>query len=144
MAEDSSEKYSGDNVQAAGRSSPYPVARLSAPISLVDKAKLIESASATLSTVTNAKLETLAEQMRALQAQARAILDKAEQDLLLHEAECRFRPLVGRSYHLYRAAAGGLFFSMLAPEERASGSPEDYQGEYRLEADQSWTRMHHG
>jgi len=134
-------KYEGVNVVGPARSSPYPIQRLAAPIALVDTARAIERASTTLAGHTNAKLSVIADQIRHLQAEAQRILNKAESDLQLHRAECRFNRIIGKTYSLYRHARGHLFFSMLSPDERGNASEHQFVGSYRLEADQSWTRV---
>lgn len=139
MAGDDS-KYSGDNVRVPEHSSPYPVSRLAAPISLVDTAKEIESASASVALRTNAQLEVILEQMRALQQRAREIIDQAARDVDLIHVECRFRRVPGRTYHLYERENGHRYFSMLAPDELGYASAT-FIGSFRFEYDQSWTRM---
>ena len=136
---DSEEKYSGDNFRGAGSASPYPVSRLGAPVSLVDMARAIESASAKVALRTNAQLEVILEQMRVLQERAREIIDQAARDVDLIHVECRFRRVPGRTYHLYERADGHRYFSMLAPEELGYSSAH-FIGSFRFEYDQSWTR----
>ena len=87
---DSDQKYSGDNLRGADHASPYPVSRLGAPVSLVDMARVIESASAKVALRTNAQLEVIVEQMKALQERAREIIEQASRDVDLIHAECRF------------------------------------------------------
>lgn len=139
MAEDEV-RYSGDNVHGAGHSSPYPVSRLAAPISLVDTAREIESASASVALRTNAQLEVILEQMRTLQQRAREIIAQASRDIDLIHVECRFRRVAGCTYHLYERADGHRYFSMLAPHELGYSSAA-FVGSFRFEHDQSWTRM---
>ncbi len=133
-------KYSGGNFAGPDHSSPYPVSRLGAPVSLVDTAKLIETASATVAMRTNAQLEVIVEQIRTLQERARAIVEQAGRDLELIQAECRFRRVPGRIYHLYERRDGHRYFSMLAPEELGYAQP-GFIASYRYEHDESWTRL---
>jgi len=81
---DTEHKYSGNNVRGEGHASPYPVSRLGAPMSLVDMAKAIESASDKVAMRTNAQLEVIVEQMKALQERAREIIEQASPE---HEHE---------------------------------------------------------
>jgi len=134
------DKYSGENVHGPEHSSPYPVSRLGAPISLVDTAREIESASASVALRTNAQLEVILEQMRTLQERAREIIEQAARDVDLIHVECRFRRVPGRMYHLYERADGHRYFSMLSPDELGYTSAE-FIGSFRFEYDQSWTRM---
>ena len=138
MSDDS--KYSGENVGGPDHASPYPVSRLGAPITLVDTAREIEAASAGVAMRTNAQLEVILEQMRALQQRAREIIDQAARDVDLLHVDCRFRRVPGRTYHLYERADGHRYFSMLTPEELGYASAA-FLGSYRFEHDQSWTRL---
>ena len=140
MSEDSENKYSGGNFGGPDHASPYPVSRLGAPVSLVDTARLIESASASVAMRTNSQLEVIVEQIRSLQARAREIVEQATRDLDLIRAECRFRRVPGRIYHLYERSDGQRYFSMLAPEELGYVQP-GFVASYRYEHDESWTRL---
>lgn len=140
MSDSEDKKYSGTNYQGADHASPYPVSRLGAPVSLVDTARAIETASATVAMRTNAQLEVILEQMRALQQQARAIMEQASRDIDLIHVDCAFRRVPGRVYHLYERADGHRYFSMLSPDEYGQ-PPSRFVGSFRFEHDQSWTRM---
>lgn len=140
MTQDGDSKFSGDNFKGPDHSSPYPVSRLGAPVSLVDTAKVIESASATVAMRTNAQLEVIVEQIKALQQQAKEIVAQASRDLDLIHVECRFRRVPGRIYHLYEKAGGHRYFSMVAPEEFGYTQPR-FVGSFRYEYDESWTRI---
>ncbi len=118
--------------------SPYPVSRLAPAFELVDIAREIQRADAMLSEVVGSKLELIAGQIRALQEQARAILEKAEVDAALHRATCRFQKRAGQVYHLYERIDGRSYISMLSPEDWGD-PPHRHVGSYRLEADMSWT-----
>ena len=131
-------KHDGDKHAGPGRSSPYGISRLAPAIELVDVAREIETADRLVGSVVGGKLEILAKQIRALQEQAREILDDARRDLDLHRARCNFQRRPGQTYHLYRKANGELYFSMLSPVEWGE-PPHEFVGSYRLEADLSWT-----
>jgi Protein of unknown function (DUF2452) len=121
--------------------SPYPVSRLSPRFDLVDLAAEIARADETVSLVASAKLEVIRQQIVALQEKARAILDEAAFAAELHRARCNFRKVPGRIYHLYRRAPGELYFSMLSPEEWGGAPPHPFEGSFRLETDQTFTRV---
>ena len=123
------------------RSLPYPSSRLSARIELVDLAKEIEQADQAIGMVANAKLQAIRDQMRALQAQARRVLEQAQAAMQLHRAQCQFKKVPGHVYHLYRKPTGDLYFSMLSPQEWGNNPPHTFEGSYRLEADMSFTRV---
>jgi hypothetical protein len=114
---DDGQKYSGENFRGADHASPYPVSRLGAPVSLVDMARVIESASAKVALRTNAQLDVIVEQMKALQERAREIIEQASRDVDLIHAECRLHRVAGRVDHLYERPDGHRFFSMLGPDD---------------------------
>ncbi len=136
-----SRKYSGPNHDGPALSSPYPTHRLSSSISLVDTAQQIEAASERIASQTNAQLQLIAAQMRQLQEQARAILEKAQTDVSVHRAECRLQKIPGKIYHLYERADESRFLSLLSPDDYGGAPPHTHLGSFRLELDQSWSRI---
>jgi hypothetical protein len=106
---------------------------------LVDYAREIAEADALVNQRVTAKLQVIAEQIRALQAQAREVLEEARTDQRLHRARCAFRRIPGKFYHLYRHADGTLEFSLLSPDDWGQRPPHSFVGTYRLEADMGWT-----
>ncbi len=141
-------KGDDDGLQRAGAghhegsaaTSPYPLSRLAPTFDLVDVAREIQKADAALGNVTVAKLRTIAEQIRALQAQAASVLEDAKRASELHHAVCRFQKRPGHVYHLYRKRDGTRYFSMIAPAEWAS-APDAFDGSFRLEVDMTWTPL---
>lgn len=139
MADKRLEKYRGDNHDAADNTAPYPVSRMAPATELVDMAREIAEADRMLGSVTHGKLKVIAEQMKALQKEAHAILEQSARDQRLHRARCNFQRQPGNTYHLYSKADESLYFSMLAPEEWGGEPPHRFVGSYRLESDMSWT-----
>lgn len=124
------------------RAAPYALSRMAPSYALIDVAAEIEKADAMLATVTGGKLGVIADQIRHLQEQARAMLERAQRDAALHRARCRFEKRAGGIYHLYRMHADdALWFSLMAPEEWLRPQPQTFEGSYRLESDQSFTRL---
>lgn len=123
----------------ADRSAPYPVSRLAPAFELVDLAAEIARADARVGERVSAKLQVIADQVRHLQAEARAILEQARDDSRLHNARCAFRRQPGKTYHLYQRPDGALEFSMLSPADWGGSPPHPFLGSYRLENDMSWT-----
>ncbi|MCG6943117.1 MAG: DUF2452 domain-containing protein [Thiohalocapsa sp.] len=121
------------------RSSPYPVSRLAPAFDAPELAAEIARAESMLSARTGAKLRVIADQIKALQAEARKVLDEAREEQALTHAECAFKRIPGRVYHLYRRADGRSFFSMLSPVDWRGAPPHEFLGSYRLEVDYSWT-----
>ncbi|MEJ2143281.1 MAG: DUF2452 domain-containing protein [Gammaproteobacteria bacterium] len=120
---------------------PYAASRLGANIELVDIAREIAQADAMISTRVSAKLRVIADQIRHLQQEARGILEETRRDQQLHHAECNFKRLPGKTYHLYEKNNGQLYFSMLSPNEWGGAPPHPFIGSFRLENDMSWTAL---
>ncbi len=132
-------RHQGPAHPGPAHSSPYPVSRLAPAHELVDTARQIAEADQILGTVVHGKLAVIAEQIRALQEQARRLVAEAQQHALLHRARCSFQKRVGHTYHLYARPDGSSYFSMLSPQEWRNGPPHAFEGSYRLEPDMSWT-----
>jgi hypothetical protein len=135
---DDAKKPKSDKHEGPAHASPYGLSTLAPAIRLVDVAAEIAEADQMIGAVASSKLETIAKQIRALQDEARRVLEKTKQSLDLHRAECRFTRRPGHVYHLYRKERG-LSWSMIGPDEWRGEPPHEYVGSYRLEADQSWT-----
>jgi len=127
--------------QGPSSASPYPLSRMAPSFDLVDVAKEIRKADETIATMTTGKLKLLAEQIRSLQEKARVLLEKAHVDAQLHRAKCNFEKKPGGIYHVYEDAEGSRWISLFGPDEWRTGAPPGYAGSFRLEADQSFTRL---
>jgi len=88
---------------------------------------------------TSAKLRVIADQIKSLQAEARKVLDEARDEQSLTRAQCSFKRVPGRLYHLYSKSNGSTYFSMLSPQDWGGRPPDEFAGSFRLEADYSWT-----
>lgn len=124
-----------------GRAAPYPISRLSAPISLTEAAREIEQADQWIAATTSAKLSVIADQIRALQQQAQSVVEEARRYAALHRAQAHFKRRPGKIYHLYQREPSGLYWSLLSPEDWDGQPPHPFVGSYRLEADQSFTQI---
>jgi len=78
-----------------------PTRTLDPPISLVDRAREIELADASIKTHVHGKLDIIARQIQALKKEAEAILEQAELDAELHRVRCNFEKKVGQIIYLY-------------------------------------------
>lgn len=133
-----SNKHTGGHHHGESSTAPYPTSRLAPQVELVDLARQISEADAMVNTRVSAKLKVIADQIKSLQAEARMVLEEAQLDQDLHRAECNFKRIPGKVYHLYQKAGGQIYFSMLSPDDWQGRSPHQYINSYRLEADMSW------
>ncbi len=120
-------------------SSPYPVSRLAPAFDSGELVAEVAKAEAMLNARTGAKLRVIADQIALLQQEARKVLADARIEQALNQAQCAFKRVPGKTYHLYRRADGQTFFSMLSPEDWHGLAPHAFVGSYRLESDYSWT-----
>jgi len=134
-------RYQGPNHTGAGRSSPYPVSRLSPAIDLVDLAREIAEADRMLNARVSSKLRVIADQIRALQQEARSVLTEAQRDQDLNHARCGFKRRPGHTYHLYRKKDRSTYFSLLSPEDWKNSPPHEFIGSFRLGNDLSWSSL---
>lgn len=126
----------------APRTSPYPMSRLAPVHDLVDAARQIAEADTILGAVASAELSQIAEQMRALKERARVVLEAAGESLAIHRARCAFQKRPGHVYHLYERADGERWLSMIGPDEWPRPDADRvFRGSYRLELDQTFTRV---
>ncbi len=132
-------KHDGPNHRGPEQASPYGLSRLAPAIDLVDVARAVQAADVAIGNVAAGKLRIIAEQIRALQAQAQTVLGDAHRAAELHRATCRFHKRIGQVYHLYLRESGERYFSMLSPEEWGAQLRDAHEGSYRLESDMSWT-----
>jgi len=138
---DATKRDDGAKHQGEQRTSPYPMSRLAPVHDLVDVARRIQEADVVVGAVATAELGVIAEQIRRLQDDAQRILERTRKTLELHRAQCSFVRKPGGVYHLYRKPDGQTWFSMIGPSEWASDPSREFAGSYRLELDQSWTRI---
>lgn len=127
--------------QGPAHAAPYGLSRTAPSYGLVDLAAEVEQADTTLAMVASGKLGLIADQIRRLQEEARALLERARRDAELHRAACAFQKKPGGEYHLYRKETGELWFSRIGPDEWVTKLPQVYEGTYRLELDMSFVRI---
>ena len=116
---------------------PYGTRTLDPAITLVDRAREIETASQSIQTHVSGKLDLIAGQIRQLQAEAKKIMEQAQTDIELHKIKCNFEKKIGMTLHLYEKPGGIKYFSFLSPEEWGT-PPHKFLGTYKLNADQSF------
>jgi len=123
---------------------PYGTRTLDPPITMVDRAREIESAEASIQSHVNGKLEVILEQIRHLKQQAREIIEQSHSDITLHKVKCNFEKKVGMIIHLYEksenASLNEQYFSMLSPGEWKN-PPHRFLGSYQIQMDQSFKKI---
>jgi hypothetical protein len=115
------------------------VSRLAPAFQVGELAAEVAKAETLLSARTAAKLRVIADQIQSLQRAARQVLADAREEQALNQAQCAFKRIPGKTYHLYGKGDGESFFSMLSPADWGGRPPYAFLGSYRLEPDYSWT-----
>jgi hypothetical protein len=59
---------------------------------------------------------------------------------IIFNAEMRFKPVIGKEYHLYQKENGKFYLTLFAPHERMNRD-EGYQGKFRLNYDNRWEQI---
>ena len=63
------------------------------------------------------QLKLILKQANMLKQEAQQIIDEALLNENLHNVDCRFKKISGKTYHLYQKENGHKYFSMLSPNE---------------------------
>lgn len=64
------------------------------------------------------------------------LLEEIECAKLIHNAQCNFTPIVGKTYHLYKGE-GSNFLSIICPNEWHF----EYLGSYKLTTNDTWSKI---
>jgi len=52
----------------------------------------------------------------------------------------KFKPVIGKEYHLYQKQDETFYLTLFAPYEKIGGN-EGYQGQFRLNYDNRWEKV---
>merc|ERR1711878_226309 len=106
---------------------------------LVELAGQIQTADQFTRATAGSKLSVIAEQVRFLQSQAKAVLEEANLNKELHHIACTFKKVPGKIYYVYiREESGAKYMSMISPEEWGENCPV-FDAAYKLEHDMTFT-----
>ncbi|MFS4415071.1 DUF2452 domain-containing protein [Maribacter sp. 2307ULW6-5] len=72
-----------------------------------------------------------------LQRQYREMMQQFEYNDLVYGAKFNFEPIIGKTYHLYRAKDQSTFLSLIAPHECTFA----HLGSFRLSPDKVWEKL---
>lgn len=88
---------------------------------------------------TDVQLTQIKKQVELLLSQAQEIHDRISISESIYLAECRFKPNIGHTYHLYSNSDGGKVLSMIGPDEWGrSAPPYTFEATIRLLSDHTW------
>lgn len=109
-----------------------------AMIKPMDKGKVKGLAVSAMYEQTDMQINQIKEQIDLLARQARAIQERVEISEKIYLAECGFKPLIGKTYHLYEKAEQKWVLSMISPDEWGANPPYEFVSTVKLLADHTW------
>lgn len=85
------------------------------------------------------QLDNILEQMKVLAKQAQEVKDRVDVSNQIYEADIKFEPVIGQTYHLYEKENGDKTLSLIGPHEWGrSGKNLRFISSVRLLADHTW------
>jgi len=78
-----------------------------------------------------------AERYDELKNQVNNLMEEMKWNEIIFSSEMKFKPVIGKIYHLYIKDNGIYFMSLFAPNECSWGD-NGYQGKFRLNYDNRW------
>ena len=117
---------------------PYAHTVGGAVIKPIDKGKMKGLAVSAMYEQSEMQLDQIREQINLLAAQAQQIKDRVEVSESIYQAEMNFKPLIGKTYHLYQRENGKYLVSMVAPSEWGRKNVLDFKATVKLLADHTW------
>lgn len=117
---------------------PYAHTVGGAVIKPIDKGKVKGLAVGAMYEQTEMQLDQIREQINLLAEQANKIKARVEISESIYQAEMNFKPLIGKTYHLYQRASGKYLVSMVAPSEWGRKNPLAFKATVKLLSDHTW------
>lgn len=117
---------------------PYPLSVSSPQIKPEDKRLVKGNAHEAMQHQANQQIALLRKQAELILQQVKAIEERVEISRKIYDAEMRFTPTIGETYHLYRKN-GKSILAMVSPDEWGATMPYDeYIASMKLLADKTW------
>lgn len=123
---------------------PYAHTVGGAVIKPIDKGRVKGLAVASMYEQTEMQLDQIREQVNLLVEQAQAIKDRIRFSEAVYLADAGFKPLVGKTYHLYKKKDGKDVLSMVGPNEWGKSCPYEFQASLKMLSDHTWEVMEKG
>ena len=120
--------------------SPVPMSVSSPVIKLIDKNKVRANAVEAMHMQAHQQIAMLRKQAELIMRQVQEIEDRLKISELIYQADMRFKPVMGQTYHLYEKEEKGKFLvSMIAPNEWGrSKNFSRYLSTIKLLSDSTW------
>ena len=117
---------------------PYANHVGSAIIKPIDKGKVKGLAMSAMYQQTEKSLLQIKEQVETLIKQAQEIHDRIDISEKIYQADVRFRPIIGKTYHVYERDNGTWTLSLISPDEWRGDPPYIFLATVELMADHTW------
>lgn len=117
---------------------PYAHERGGQLIKPLDKGRIKGNALTAMYEQSDMQLDQIKEQIELLAKQAQSIHDRVKISERIYQADMSIKPLVGKTYHLYRRPEGKEILSLVAPEEWGRSSKLEFIASIKLLADHTW------
>lgn len=117
---------------------PYAHTVGGAVIKPIDKGKVKGLAVGAMYEQTEMQLDQIREQINLLAEQANKIKARVEISENIYQADMSFKPLIGKTYHLYQRESGDYLVSMVAPSEWGRRNPLEFKATVKLLSDHTW------
>lgn len=75
-----------------------------------------------------------------LKKEFKELYDEFKWNEIIFNAEMRFKPVIGKEYHLYKKQNGNFYLTLFSPHEKVGGH-EGFQGAFRLNYDNRWVQI---
>ena len=110
----------------------------SAIIRPIDKGKEKGLSMTAMYQQTDVQLNQIKQQVETLIRQAHEIHDRIDISEKIYKADLGFRPLIGKTYHLYERKEEDYLISMISPEEWGDNIPFVFLATVTMLADHTW------
>ncbi|MEQ8927448.1 MAG: DUF2452 domain-containing protein [Fulvivirga sp.] len=128
-----------DKITTTPSTLPYAHHAGSALIKPEDKGKIKGQALAAMHEQSQMHLEKIYEQMKLLLKQAEEVHSRIEISEQIYQAEMKFKPLMGHTYHLYEKEDGKQLLSVISPREWGASMPfKKFVATVKLLSDHTW------
>ena len=117
---------------------PYAHHVGSAIIRPIDKGKEKGLSMTAMYQQTDVQLNQIKEQVETLIRQAQEIHDRIDISEKIYKADVGFRPIIGKTYHLYEKSTREWVISLISPEEWGKNPPYVFLATVSMLADHTW------
>lgn len=106
----------------------------------IDKGRMKGNALAAMEEQTDIQLQQIKEQIDLLAKQAKDLQNRKEISYQIYSAEMGFKPVVGKTYHLYERENGNRVLSLVGPNQWGKKEVpfKDFVATVRMLGDHTW------